>query len=723
MCIAVFLYHMGILKGGYLGVCVFFVLSGYFSCISAFKKENFSILEYYKNKFIRIYLPLIVTVFISLFAVSLVKEIGWFNLKPESTSVIFGYNNFWQLDANLDYFARHIDSPFMHLWYISIILQFEIVFPFVYSILKKIGDKIHKSLPCIILAILSVLAVVFFVHCGKTSSMMYTYYDTLARSFSLIFGLAVGFVHSYYRPFIPSFMRGRIVSRMVFTIYLVLLIASFFLIEPNSSYFTISMVIVTLIGCRLLDYGVIHPKYRQSNADKFIGYLANISYEIYLIQYPIIFLFQYIDVGTFYLPLVITLTFITSMLIHYIFDFKGAYGKTKWLKVLLCFVIIKVGCFGVKVYVEAIDHTNEMKELENQLAENEEKMQKRQEEYALNIAKEREEWNKILENLEDGEKKLEELVSQIPIVGIGDSVMLGAIDNLNRQFPNGYFDAEVSRSIWILNKKLDELEEGEMLGEAIVINLGANGNSTEKNKRDALERIKDKKVFWLTVTNDADVNINSNLEALAQEYENLHIIDWAKISDGHKEYFYADGIHLTEEGKKEYTKAIYEAIYGVYKAEYEEKKNAIINEHEKENKNKSSFFGGDIMLNSFHILKEEFKNSQFLMDKDYDFKSIKDTLQKELDKGTLNYRVIFAFDSQLKITKEEYEELISMCKNHKVYLIAFDKVTATFRFKDVETLDFYRETLSHEEYLMVDKIHLTTSGNKALCKLLKKMMK
>ena len=119
MCIAVFLYHMGILKGGYLGVCVFFVLSGYFSCISAFKKENFSILEYYKNKFIRIYLPLIVTVFISLFAVSLVKEIGWFNLKPESTSVIFGYNNFWQLDANLDYFARHIDSPFMHLWYIA----------------------------------------------------------------------------------------------------------------------------------------------------------------------------------------------------------------------------------------------------------------------------------------------------------------------------------------------------------------------------------------------------------------------------------------------------------------------------------------------------------------------------------------------------------------------------------------------------------------------------
>ena len=40
-CIAVLFYHLGILKGGYLAVCTFFVLSGYLSCKSACKKENF----------------------------------------------------------------------------------------------------------------------------------------------------------------------------------------------------------------------------------------------------------------------------------------------------------------------------------------------------------------------------------------------------------------------------------------------------------------------------------------------------------------------------------------------------------------------------------------------------------------------------------------------------------------------------------------------------------
>ena len=40
-CLAVLLYHFNILKGGYLAVCTFFVLTGYLSCRSAFKKKNF----------------------------------------------------------------------------------------------------------------------------------------------------------------------------------------------------------------------------------------------------------------------------------------------------------------------------------------------------------------------------------------------------------------------------------------------------------------------------------------------------------------------------------------------------------------------------------------------------------------------------------------------------------------------------------------------------------
>ena len=134
-CIAILLYHMNLLKGGYLAVCIFFVLTGFLSCISCFKKEKISFKDYYINKFKNIYIPLLVVVFLSISLVSLFSNINWFNLKPETTSVLLGYNNFWQLNANMDYFARHVSSPFMHLWYMGIILQFDLVFPFIFLIL------------------------------------------------------------------------------------------------------------------------------------------------------------------------------------------------------------------------------------------------------------------------------------------------------------------------------------------------------------------------------------------------------------------------------------------------------------------------------------------------------------------------------------------------------------------------------------------------------------
>ena len=146
-CIAVFLYHLNMLKGGYLAVCIFFVLTGYLSFTSSFNKENFSIKNYYLSRLKSIYLPFIIVVFISVFTITLIPSINWINLKPETTSTILGYNNFWQLSASLDYFARHVDSPFMHFWYISILLQFELVFPLLFIGFKKISESCGVRIP------------------------------------------------------------------------------------------------------------------------------------------------------------------------------------------------------------------------------------------------------------------------------------------------------------------------------------------------------------------------------------------------------------------------------------------------------------------------------------------------------------------------------------------------------------------------------------------------
>lgn len=104
-CVAILFYHLDIIKGGYLAVCSFFALSGYLSVISSMRKDNFSLKDFYISRIKKIYLPLVVVVFLSISAISLF-DIIWLNLKPETTSVLLGFNNFWQLSVNLDYFAQ-----------------------------------------------------------------------------------------------------------------------------------------------------------------------------------------------------------------------------------------------------------------------------------------------------------------------------------------------------------------------------------------------------------------------------------------------------------------------------------------------------------------------------------------------------------------------------------------------------------------------------------------
>lgn len=120
-CLFVLLYHLGLSKGGYLAVCTFFVMSGYFTCKSLFKNEKVSLKKYYKDRFFKIYLPLFVVVLLTIGVVSLIPNVSWFNLKPESTSALLGYNNIWQVGASLDYFQ---DILIHHLCIYGIYLYF-----------------------------------------------------------------------------------------------------------------------------------------------------------------------------------------------------------------------------------------------------------------------------------------------------------------------------------------------------------------------------------------------------------------------------------------------------------------------------------------------------------------------------------------------------------------------------------------------------------------------
>ena len=609
----------------------------------------------------------------------------------------------------------------MHFWYIGILLQFEIVFPFIFLLFKKLGDKAHKIIPGITFSILSIIGIIYFYKVSVSNNIMITYYHTLTRIFSILFGLSLGFILSYYKDKIFTKIK-KPYNKLLFYFISVILILMFIFVSSDSKFFQIAMILTSLLTCILIILAINIDCDKLNIFDKGVKSISSISYEIYLVQYPVIFFFQLFELNKYYkLALMIIIILLLSYFVHYIIDFKNK--KLFILKIIGCFILGLSSLYGVYQYITSKNHTNEMKQLETQLLENEKLFQEKMKEYESLYQKNEEDWLKALENLENGEEELKEVVKNIQIIGVGDSVMLGALNNLYETFPNGYFDAQKSRTCWVVDGILKELKKKNILGDTILINMGANGDCPEHVKDKFMKTLDGKKVFWVNVANDQNKNANKNLKAFKEKYDNLYIIDWNKLSKGHNEYFIADKIHLTEKGRVAYSKMVYDSIYEVYLKEYLNKKEEIIKDHENNEKNKISFIGNGILLNAYNFLQDDFSNQHFTIDSNFEFNSLKNKIEELKNSNSLNYKIVFILDGTMNLTKKEYEEIIELCDGHQIYFVSLteyiNNILNSLNKDNLKIINYYEEIVNNNKYLMSDNIHLTESGNTKLNSLLK----
>ena len=709
-CIGVLFYHLGYLKGGYLAVCLFFVMSGYLASISSFSKEDFSVLAYYKKKFFSLYLPLIVVTFTTVFVSFLIPSIHWLSLKPETTSVLLGYNNYWQLNANLDYFAHHVDSPFMHFWYISILLQLEILFPWLFLGMKKLVNLGKEKLLLLILSIITVCGFGYFAYQSMNQSIMVVYYDTFTRIFSYLFGFLLGTISIFSSKWFPKTIVSKNWYYPIFMIYSVLLCGFFLFLDAESAFFSIGMILVTIISGRLFDYGSVDSS-RKKNS--FITFFSSFSYEIYLIQYPVIYFFQFLKIHSLIkIPLIILVILFFSYLLHMSLDFKK---KKKFYSFVFFGLWIFTSIFGCIQYSISEDHTEEMNELERQLSLNKELMSKRQKEYASRILDEKESMNQSLQEIQQTKENLASYVQNLPIVGIGDSVMLGAVPNLYAKFPNGYFDAQVSRTDWEANRILLGMKYGGYLGDPVVINLGTNGQCGEKCRLEILDTCENRKIYWITVTNDLEVHVNADLWAFAERNPQVSILDWASYSNGHSEYFIADGIHLTDVGRDAYTNFIYQSIYDSYYNQYSLQEEAILQQYEEELNQKILFYGNDLLLNSHEKIKNQFDENIPVFEMISTYEDVLRDLKEKEKSNTLPRRIVFLYDASFSFTSEQFQELTSTFTNHDFYLITLNQ---TVTIPGVHSYAFEVK----DSYWSVDRVHLSEEGNEELIHFLSQIL-
>ena len=716
-CIAVLLYHLGLLKGGYLAVCTFFVLSGFLSVTSALQQKEFSFRKYYGRRLVQTYLPLAAVTLITVLVITLIPDIICLNLKPETGSVLLGYNNWWQLSASLDYFARHVSSPFMHFWYVAIQLQFDLLFPVLFVFLKKIREKEGGQAPQLLLFIAAALSGIYMCLLYSNGSVMAAYYDTFSRVHALLCGMLLGFCMDSSKD---RKNRQRMRSGDKGTVLLSCMIVwAAMMVFCNSDSGAAPMILSVPLSMLIVWAGTRIRT--RSSFDNAFGKISGLSYEIYLVQYPVIYLAQEMVFSGWFRDLPMNIadsenspvlivckilaTIILAVILRYAEGFRS--GKTIIRKrAAVLFVILALASAGAVKYVAAEDHTQELKELEEQLGTMAAELEQRQAELLERRKQEEKDWEDLLETLQSGEEGLKDAVRQLPVVGIGDSVMLGAITELYEQFPEGYFDAGTSRTSYVADGIVSYIEDMGLLGDVVVFNFGANGEGPDWVRENVVDRLSDRKVFWLTNTNRSTFWVNDSIKELAEKRSNLTVIDWNELSEGHDEYFISDGIHLTEEGKRAFASAIFDGICEQYREEWQQKVDAIIAEHEEEERKKTAFIGNDLLTGVFPFLDEELSDSETIVI-DGDAEDVKEIVTQKISDEELPNRVVFVFDRNAFISGREYTELVELCSGHEVFIVT----------PDPEQLQSSGATVINTGDIspngfMPDMIHLTEEGNK-----------
>ncbi len=132
------------------------------------------------------------------------------------------------------------------------------------------------------------------------------------------------------------------------------------------------------------------------------------------------------------------------------------------------------------------------------------------------------------------------------LTAIGDSVMLGVADQLTDKIDGSQVDAEVSRQASGVLERVQKLAKKGLLAPTVVIHTGTNGIVTEDQLREMLDILSDRERVVIVNTNVPRPWMEPNNELIAQvvpDYPNAVIADWYSVSVDNPEYFVSDGTH------------------------------------------------------------------------------------------------------------------------------------------------------------------------------------
>ncbi|NRN89115.1 acyltransferase family protein [Lactobacillus helveticus] len=618
--IGVILYHFdpNFFIGGYLGVPIFFVLSGYLvtdHMLNSYDQTGtYNNRRFYLNRIKRLYPQLIAVLWISATYIFLFQR----NLLAKLNQIVFAnllnVFNFWQINNGQSYFERFAnnESPFTNLWTMSIEGQFYIVCPLVIFLLVKLVKK-KKRIFYFLIAVSLLSAIEMAILYLTKADINRIYYGTDTRFFSLGLGAALAVIWPVeeLNPEVPK--QDRILLDVIGLVSFILLLVMYFAkaMNPQQAFaYCGGMLLFSLIVC--IFTGVIaHPgsHWNQIMTNKLFDWIGSRSYGIYLYQFPIMIFFESkinnlgdhpILYRVIELVLILVISEVTYRLIErpmskitwkktkqyfgHVFDMQAKNYVKKIQAVLAAFVLIfgsvaiaisphvKAEDFNKSQLAQRINRNAKKQKSDNaKLIEKlkKQKKQKKQKENDSKIIKEAAEKaksNPVNQSyVKYGISQLDlELAQKVQVTAIGDSVMAGSSNDLKQLMPKALIDAAVSRQLNVAFGLLDNYKRQGVLADNVLIGLGTNGPFSMDDLNRIMQEVGPKrKVFWINVhvpTRDWQRPVNDLLKQGAKRYHNFIIIDWYSYSKDHPKWFYDDHTHPNITGSKYYSTFITKTI-------------------------------------------------------------------------------------------------------------------------------------------------------------------